>query len=31
VFTGKVGKEKFFVPLGKFAKDNGQIGDNADN
>jgi iron complex transport system ATP-binding protein len=26
VFTGKVGKEKFFIPLGKFAKDNGQIG-----
>jgi iron complex transport system ATP-binding protein len=22
VFTGKVGKEKFFIPLGKFAKDN---------
>ncbi len=26
VFTGKVGKERFFVPLGKFAKDSGQIG-----
>jgi iron complex transport system ATP-binding protein len=25
VFTGKVGKEKFFIPLGKLAKDSGQI------
>lgn len=24
-FTGKVGQEKFFIPLGKFAKDSGQI------
>ncbi len=24
-FTGKVGREKFFIPLGKFAKDRGQI------
>lgn len=24
VFTGQVGKEKFFIPLGKFAKDNRQ-------
>jgi iron complex transport system ATP-binding protein len=24
IFTGKVGKEKFFVPLGKLAKDNRQ-------
>lgn len=24
VFTGKVGKENFFIPLGKFAKDSGQ-------
>ncbi len=31
VFTGKVGKEKFFIPLGKFAKDSGQIGTKADN
>ncbi len=25
VFAGKVGKENFFIPLGKFAKDSGQI------
>ncbi|MCX5636252.1 MAG: ABC transporter ATP-binding protein [Planctomycetota bacterium] len=31
VFTGKIGKENFFIPLGKFAKDNGQIGANLDN
>lgn len=24
-FTGRVGQEKFFLPLGKFAKDSGQI------
>jgi len=24
VFTGKVGKENFFIPLGRFAKDGGQ-------
>jgi len=24
-FTGKVGREKFFIPLGEFAKDKGQI------
>jgi len=24
VFTGKVGKENFFIPLGRFAKDSGQ-------
>jgi iron complex transport system ATP-binding protein len=26
-FVGKLGKEKFFIPLGKFAKDRGQITD----
>jgi iron complex transport system ATP-binding protein len=31
VFTGKIGKENFFIPLGKFAKDNGQISTNLDN
>ena len=30
VFTGKVGGEKFFVPLGEFAKDIGQIGGKTD-
>ncbi len=25
-FAGRVGQEKFFIPLGKFAKDSGQIG-----
>ena len=25
VFSGQVGQEKFFIPLGKFAKDSGQI------
>ncbi len=24
-FAGRIGKEKFFIPLGKFAKDSGQI------
>ncbi len=24
-FAGKIGQEKFFIPLGKFAKDSGQI------
>jgi iron complex transport system ATP-binding protein len=31
VFTGKVGREKFFVPLGEFAKDSGQMGDKTDS
>jgi iron complex transport system ATP-binding protein len=26
-FVGRLGKEKFFIPLGKFAKDSGQITD----
>jgi len=30
-FAGKVGKEKFFIPLGKFAKDSGQIKSELDN
>ena len=29
IFAGKVGQEKFFLPLGKFAKDSGQIGTNS--
>lgn len=31
VFTGKVGQEKFFIPLGKFAKDSGQISRKPDS
>jgi len=30
IFTGKVGKEKFFVPLGKLAKDNKQPDNKSD-
>jgi iron complex transport system ATP-binding protein len=30
VFSGKVGQEKFFIPLGKFAKDSRQINGNSD-
>jgi iron complex transport system ATP-binding protein len=30
-FTGKVGQEKFFIPLGKFAKDSNQTKNNMDN
>jgi ABC-type cobalamin/Fe3+-siderophores transport system ATPase subunit len=25
VFAGKVGRESFFIPLGKFAKDSGNV------
>jgi iron complex transport system ATP-binding protein len=31
VFAGKVGQEKFFIPLGKLAKDSGQIGSETNN
>jgi len=31
VFTSKVGRESFFMPLGKYAKDRQQIGDKAKN
>lgn len=31
VFSGKVGQEKFFIPLGKFAKDSRQINGNPDS
>jgi len=31
MFTGKVGQEKFFLPLGKFAKDNQTITTNSNN
>ena len=31
VFTGIVGREKFFVPLGEFAKDSGQTGGKTDS
>jgi iron complex transport system ATP-binding protein len=31
VFTGMVGREKFFVPLGEFAKDSGQTGGKTDS
>jgi len=31
VFVGKVGKENFFIPLGKFAKDSGQISRKPDS
>jgi len=30
-FTGRIGREKFFIPLGKFAKDNRQIGRKLNN
>jgi len=30
-FSGKVGQEKFFIPLGKFAKDSKQAGSNPDS
>ena len=30
-FVGRVGQEKFFIPLGKFAKDSGQIGNKPDS
>ncbi|MHC4633022.1 MAG: ABC transporter ATP-binding protein, partial [Planctomycetota bacterium] len=30
-FAGRVGQEKFFIPLGKFAKDSGQIGNKPDS
>jgi len=29
-FSGKIGQEKFFIPLGKFAKDSTQINSNPD-
>ncbi len=31
VFAGKVGREKFFIPLGKFAKDSRQINSKPDD
>ena len=31
VFAGKVGQEKFFIPLGKFAKDRGKIDSKPDS
>ena len=31
IFSGKVGQEKFFIPLGKFAKDSRQAGSNPDS
>ncbi len=31
VFTGKVGQERFLIPLGKFAKDSTQINSNPDS
>jgi len=31
IFTGSVGQEKFFLPLGKFAKDSGQIKSRPNN
>jgi iron complex transport system ATP-binding protein len=30
-FAGRVGQEKFFIPLGKFAKDSGQIANKPDS
>ena len=30
-FAGMVGQEKFFIPLGKFAKDSGQFGENSNS
>jgi iron complex transport system ATP-binding protein len=30
-FAGRIGQEKFFIPLGKFAKDSGQISSNPDS
>ncbi len=30
-FAGRVGQEKFFIPLGKYAKDSGQIGNKPDS
>ncbi len=30
-FAGRIGQEKFFIPLGKFAKDSGQIGNKLDS
>jgi len=30
VFAGKIGREKFFIPLGKLAKDSGQINTRPD-
>ncbi|MGD8787364.1 MAG: ABC transporter ATP-binding protein [Phycisphaerales bacterium] len=30
-FAGKLGKENFFIPLGKFAKDSGQINNKPNN
>jgi iron complex transport system ATP-binding protein len=30
-FSGRIGKEKFFIPLGKFAKDSTQAGSNRQN
>ncbi|HIJ52255.1 MAG TPA: ABC transporter ATP-binding protein [Planctomycetes bacterium] len=30
-FTGKIGEEKFFIPLGKFAKDRSRIGRKVDS
>ena len=31
IFSGKVGQQKFFIPLGKFAKDSRQAGSNPDS
>jgi len=31
VFTGRIGPQKFFIPLGKFAKDNRQIDNKTDD
>ncbi len=31
VHMGKVGRENFFIPLGKFAKNSGEIGNNSPN
>ena len=31
VFTGRIDQEKFFIPLGKFAKDSGRTDDTQDN
>lgn len=30
IFTGKINQEHFFIPLGKFAKDSGKIGNTHD-
>jgi len=31
IFVGRLGREKFFIPLGKFAKDSGQIAGKSHN